>query len=69
MNRSNTISGLLLLALGTLFSYAGAPLADGALETVILFAGKAFQVIGFLWAYVGRLKQGDVRLFGAYKNA
>ena len=41
MNRSNTISGLLLLAVGTLFTYAGAPLADGELETVILFAGCA----------------------------
>ena len=69
MNRSNTISGLLLLALGTLFSYAGAPLADGELETVILFAGKAFQVGGFIWAYVGRLRQGDVKLFGGYKEA
>ena len=69
MNRSQTISGLILLAVGTLFSYAGAPLADGELETVILFVAKALQVGGFMWAYWGRIRQGDVKLFGGYKES
>ena len=66
-NRSQSITGLLILAAGFLFQYAGAPLTDGELEAWLVTSAKFLQVGGFVWAYLGRLRKGDVKLFGAYK--
>ena len=67
MSRSQTINGLIITAVGLIFSAAGVPLVSGELATVLLFLSKTAIVVGWVWAYVGRVSQRDVNFFGSYR--
>lgn len=59
--QSLTITGLAILLLGFLLSKTGVPLAEGELESTVI---TIIKIIGFVSAYVGRVRQGDVNALG-----
>ena len=65
MNRSLTITGLVVLVGGFLAEKFGIPLADGALEITII---TLIEIFGAIIAYIGRYRQGDINILGRKKT-
>ena len=59
--QSLTITGLVVLILGFVFSKMGIPLAEGSLETTIT---TLVQIAGGVIVWWGRYRQGDISVFG-----
>jgi Flp pilus assembly protein protease CpaA len=66
--RSQTITGLIIAGLGLLATHFGVPFMEGELDQFMATLGKFAEIGGLLWAYLGRMRQGDVKLLGGYKS-
>lgn len=62
--QSLTITGLIVIVVGFVLNKVGLPLAEGSLETTIT---TLVQIVGFIIAYIGRMRQGDITLLGKKK--
>ena len=59
--QSLTITGLIVVLLGFILERSGIEIGADKLQT---FIEVLLQLGGFVMAYIGRLRQGDVNIFG-----
>jgi hypothetical protein len=61
MKPSMTITGLIIILLGFALERSGLVIASSDLQT---FVAVGSQILGFIIAYIGRVRHSDVNIFG-----